>query len=109
MAFNQSTKSEVRLFYKDAEGQPHTEFRRAHSEDMGESSNIDRFETVVDLWLAEALHQPEPLFVSVAFENFVDSPDCDEANKLGGRYLREKARSPKLVFASADDSPAYFE
>jgi hypothetical protein len=110
VAFTQNTNSNVRLYdIMTSEGEPQTNFRREHAEAMGESSNIDRFETVVDLWLAEALHQPEPLFLSVGLENFVDSPDWNEANKLSVRYLREQARSQKLVFASAADIAGYFQ
>ena len=67
------------------------------------------FFTTVDLWLAEAPYQAEPLFVSVGLENFVDSPDWNEANKRGVRYLREQAQHHKLVFTSAADIAGYFE
>ncbi len=111
VAFTQATTSDVRVYdIMTTEGQPQLNARRAHNADMGESSNIDRFETAVDLWLAEAPHQKEPLFVSVGLENFLDSPDWDEANKRGVTYLRAKAREGrKLVFVSAEDVAGYFE
>jgi hypothetical protein len=110
IAFTQNTNSNVRLYdIMTSEGEPQQNFRREHGEAMGESSNIDRFETVVDLWLAESLHQAEPLFVSVGLENFMDSPDWNEANKRAVRYLRHQAQSKNLIFASAADIASYFE
>jgi hypothetical protein len=110
LAFTQNTNSNVRLYdIMTAEGQPQLNFRRTHGNDMAESSNIDRFETTVDLWLKEALYQSEPLIVSVGLENFMDSRDWDEANKRGVRYLREQAMNRKLVFTSSADIAGYFE
>ena len=76
---------------------------------MGETSNIDRFQTTVDLWLADATHQAQPLFVSVGLENFVDSPDWNEANKQGVEYLIRQARTRKVAFASAADIADFFQ
>ena len=110
VAFTQATNSDVRAYdIMTDEGQPQLDFRRTYGKQMGESSNIDRFQTTVDLWLAEAPYQAEPLFVSVGLENFVDSPDWNEANKRGVRYLREQAQHHKLVFTSAADIAGYFE
>lgn len=110
LAFGQATTSSVRIYdIMTTEGQPQLNLRRAQNESMGESMNIDRFEATVDLWLAEAEAQPEPLFVSVGMENFLNSPDWNEANILGVRYLREQALTRKLVFASAADIAEYFE
>jgi hypothetical protein len=109
-AFTQATNSNVRAYdIMTDEGQPQLNFRRTYGKEIGESSNIGRFQTTVDLWLAEAPYQAEPLFVSVGLENFVDSPDWNEANKRGVHYLREQARRQKLVFASAADIAGYFE
>jgi hypothetical protein len=110
VAFTQNTNSSVRLWdIMTSEGEPQTNFRRAHGNERAESANTDRFETVVDLWLEEASHQQEPLFLSVGLENFVDSPDWNEANKRGVRYLLEQARTRKVVFASAADIADYFQ
>ena len=110
MGFTQNTNSNVRLYdIMTAEGQPQLNLRRSQSVAMGEASNIDRFETVVDLWLAEARHSKEPLIVSVGLENFMNLPDWNEANKLGIHYLREQAKKNKLVFVSAVDIAGYFE
>jgi len=84
-------------------------FLRRRSEALGETSNIDRFQTAVDLWLAEAPYQAEPLFLSVGLENFLDLLDWNEANKLGVKYLRERALRKRLVFASAADIADYFQ
>jgi len=92
-----------------AEGQPQLNFRRAFSREMAERSNIDRFETTVDLWMKAAAYQTEPLFVSIGLENFFDFRDWDEANTLGVRYLRERAKHEKLVFVSSVDIADYFE
>lgn len=110
VAFTQATTSSVRMYYINTlEGQPQLSFLRRRSQDMGETSNIDRFQTTVDLWLAEAAHQVEPLFVSVGLENFVDSSDWNEANKRGVHYLRGQARNKRLVFASAADIADYYQ
>jgi hypothetical protein len=109
VAFTQATTSSVRMYYINTlEGQPQLSFLRRRSGDMGETANVHRFQAAVDLWLAEAVHQREPLFVSVGLENFVDSPDWNEANKLGVHYLREQARRHKLAFTSAADIADYF-
>ena len=103
VAFTQATTSSSHIYYINMfEGEPQMScMRRRRSEDMAESANIDRFETAVDLWLAEAPHQAEPLFLSIGLENFVDSPDWNEANRRGVRYVCEQARRKKLVFAQA--------
>lgn len=103
VAFTQATTSSVRVYYVNTlECQPQLSFlRRRRADDMAESANIDRFETAVDLLLAEASHQSKPLFLSIGMENFVDSPDWNEANRRGVRYLCEQARCKKLVFAQA--------
>jgi hypothetical protein len=103
VAFTQATTSSVRIYYINTlEGQPQlASLRRRRADDMAESANIDRFETAADLLLAEAAHQSEPLFLSIGMENFVDSPDWNEANRRGVHYLREQARRKQLVFAQA--------
>lgn len=109
LAFTQATTSSVRINYINTlEGQPQLSFLRRRSQDMAETSNIDRFQTTVDLWLAEAPHQAQPLFVSVGLENFVDSPDWNEANKQGVEYFVRQAQTKKVVFASAVDIADFF-
>ena len=109
LAFTQATTSSMRIYYINTlEGEPQLSCMRRHSREMGETSNIDRFQTTVDLWLAEASYQAEPLVVSVGLENFVDSPDWNEANKRGVAYLIEKAKTKKVVFASAADIADYY-
>ena len=49
-----------------------------------------------------------PLFLSIGLENFRDSADWNEANKLGVRYTIEQARRKKIVFASAVDIADYY-
>lgn len=110
VAFTQATTSNVRMYYINfLEGQPQLSYlRRRPPEDMAETANIHRFNNAVDLWLAEAPHQEGPLFVSVGLENFRDSPDWNQANKLGVRYTIEQARHHKIVFVSAVDIADYY-
>ncbi len=111
VAFTQTTTSNVRAFcIFTAEGQPQlSSMRRSHGTAMPETENIDRFETTFDFLLDEASHQDEPLFLSIGLENFVDSPDWNEANRRGVQYLVRQARTEKLVFASAADIAGYFQ
>src|SRR5271157_2993111 len=60
----QTTTSDVRAYsIMTAEGRPQLSFMRQHSDDMGETSNADRFQAVVDLLLAESRYQTEPMFL----------------------------------------------
>jgi hypothetical protein len=109
VALSQGTTSNIRCYnVMTLEGQPQLAAMRAHSDQSGETSNCDRFQTVVDLALAEASCQQEPLFFFVGLENFLNSSDWDQANTLGVDYLRAQARNKKLVFASGADIADYF-
>jgi hypothetical protein len=109
VALSQGTTSSVRMYFINMlEGQPQLAALRAHSDQMDETSNSDRFQTVVDLWLSEARHQREPMFLFIGLENFLDSRDWDQANTLGVNYLREQAKNKKLVFALGADMADYF-
>jgi len=110
VALPQGTTSAVRMYYINTlEGEPQLTALRAHSDQMGETSNCDRFQTAVDLLLAESLHQREPMFLFVGLENFCDLPDWDQANTLAIRYLREQAKTKKLVFVSGVDVADYYQ
>ena len=109
VAMSQGTTSSVRMYFINMlEGQPQLAALRRYSAQMGETSNSDRFQTVVDLWLAEARHQRKPMFLFIGLEDFCDLPDWDRANTLGVNYLREQAKNHKLVFASGADIADYF-
>ena len=103
-----TTSSARQYFINMLEGQPQLVSLRGHSDQMGETSNIDRFQTVVDLWLAEAPYQQEPLFIFIGLENFLNNRDWDQANTLGVEYLRDQALVKKLVFASGAAIADYF-
>jgi hypothetical protein len=109
VALSQGTTSSVRMYFINTlEGQPQLTALRRYSAQMGETANADRFQTVVDLWLAEARHQREPMFLFVGLENFCDLADWDRANTLGVNYLREQAKTKKLVFTSGAAVADYF-
>jgi len=110
VALPQGTTSSVRMYFINTlEGEPQLTALRAHSDQMGEASNGDRFQTAVDLLLAEARHQREPMFLFVGLEDFCDLPDWDQANTLAIRYLRDRAKAEKLVFVSGVDVADYFQ
>ncbi len=73
------------------------------------TSNADRFRAVVDLLLAESRYQTEPMFLFFGLENFTDSPDWNEANRLGVRYLVEAARHQKIVFTQGAAIADYYQ
>jgi hypothetical protein len=111
VALSQGTTSNVRIYsIMTTEGSPQLSFMRQHSKngEMGETSNIDRFEAFVDLLLAEARYQAEPMFIFVGLENFADSQDWNEANRLGVCYLLAAARHRKVVFAQGADIADYY-
>ncbi len=109
VALPQGTTSSVRMYFINTlEGQPQLAHLRAYSDQMAETANCDRFQTAVDLLLAEATHQREPTFLFIGLENFCDLRDWDQANTLGVNYLREQAKREKLVFASGADIADYF-
>ena len=108
----QTSTSNVRIYsIYTSEGQPQVSFLRQHSDggNMGESWNIDRFEAAMDLLFVESHSQTEPLFLSVALENFFDLPDWNEANRLGVSYLIEAARNHKVVFTHGVDMADYYQ
>jgi len=109
VALSQGTTSSVRMYFINMlEGQPQLTALRRYSAQMGETANADRFQTVVDLCLAEARHQREPMFLFVGLENFCDLADWDRANTLAVNYLREQAKTKKLVFTSGAAVADYF-
>jgi len=120
VALSQVTTSSVRIYtIMTTEGEPQQSFMRQHSSslrnltmgekgEMGESSNVDRFFALVDFLLVEARYQAEPMFVFVGLENFIDSPDWNEANRLGVLYLLAAARHQKVVFAQGTDMAGYY-
>jgi hypothetical protein len=117
VAFTQATTSNSRTYYINMlEGQPQlSDMRRRHYQsrqthgDMAETHNAHRFENTVDLWLSEAAYQPEPLFVSVGLENFVNSADWNEANRRGVRYFCAQAKNRRVVFAQAADIADFYQ
>ena len=108
----QTSTSDVRIYsIYTSEGQPQQSFLRQHSDNgkMGESWNIDRFEAAMNLLFAESRYQKEPLFLSVALENFFDLPDWNEANRLGVDYLIKAAPDHKVVFTHGVDIADYYQ
>ncbi len=113
VALQQCTTSNVTAYtWMASEGCPQESCLRRHSDpkgkQLGETWNMDRFQTIVDYLLAEAPYQQEPLFLSVNFEAFVPGPDWDRANRLGGEYVCDQAKHKKVVFALGEGIVEYF-
>jgi len=112
VALPEETASDVRIYSIFAgEGQPQQSFMRqqSYNGNMGETWNIDRFEAAMDLLLAESRFQNGPRFLFVGFENFMDLPDWNEANRLAVKHLVKAARHQKVVFAQAAAIADYFQ
>lgn len=62
-------------------GEPQLSGMRRHSREMGETSNIERFQTTVDLWLAEAESPTGVLKVRVPEGRTVSAHDNRSASR----------------------------
>jgi hypothetical protein len=113
VALPEQSTSDVRIYCIYAgEGQPQQNFMRQQSYNgamVGESWNIDRFEAAMDLLLAESRYQNGPRFLFVGLENFIDSPDWNQANRLAVKHFVEAARHQKVVFAQASAIADYYQ
>ena len=112
----QGTASAVRLYtISSMEGCPKNAFRSMDS-DYGpkmigrraQSTNADRLETAIDMWTEMATYQKEPLFLSISMENFAEREDWNLASVRAVEYLRNKARTEKIVFAQGEAIADYF-
>lgn len=81
---------------------------RRYTSDDAQSANIGRFYDAVDGWLYDAQNQKEPVFFTVALENFGSRTDWESANEQGVDYLVKRANNNNLVFASAADISDYY-
>jgi hypothetical protein len=71
--------------------------------------NARRFHAVADGWIHDTANNPQPLFVTVALENFTGSPHWQKANADAADYLVRRAGENRIVFASAADVAAYYQ
>ncbi len=112
----QGTTSAVRLFtVASMEGCPQIAFVSKESkkdpkmiERRANSANADRLETAIDMWTEMAAYQKEPLFLSISMENFTEREDWNLASVRAVDYLRNKARTDKIVFAQGEGIADYF-
>lgn len=112
----QGTASAVRLFTITAiESCPKNAFLSPVScndpkmiELQAQSANADRLETAIDMWTEMAAYQKEPLFLSISMENFTDREDWNLASVRAVEYLRNKARTDKIVFTQGEGIADYF-
>jgi hypothetical protein len=112
----QGTASAVRLYTVTAmEGCPKNAFLSTDSNyapkmigRRAQSANTDRLETAIDMWNEMAAYQKEPLFLSISMENFTEREDWNLASVRAVEYLRNKARTEKIVFTQGEGMADYF-
>jgi hypothetical protein len=107
--FGMGTASSVRSYtIFSMEGCPTLCYPNCRYSQDAEVANIHRFYHAVESWLADTVNNTEPVFFTVGLENFLRKPDWARANAMGVEYLVKRARTAKLVFASAADIADFY-
>lgn len=111
MAFSMGTTSNTRMydFFAHDGCVTNTMPSQRYAGNNAISANIDRFFTVADSWLHDVVNNDKPLPVTVALENFVGSPDWQQANREAVDYLVRRAGEGRLVFAGALAVAEYYQ
>lgn len=110
IGFNMGTATSVRNYSVFClEGCPTNVIpKRRYTSDGVIPANIHRFCYAVESWLHDAGNNSEPLFVTVALENFGGREEWRKANELAVDYLVQQAGEKKLLFATSADVASYY-